>query len=165
MHCLALSMIPQVVPAPVAEFPVPAARCGRAPRGRRPTIAGSRTTACRPPRRRRPEAAPVRVVGRSVSSPWGVNSISFGSPHVHPIEVHRTCGQPNEIKKNTHPKHIIAFSVASRPGRNAGRLPGGQLPEAHVPRQGLLMAGCCPPPSAAAMCTQMAKRLAIARHA
>ena len=32
-----------------------------------------------------------------------VNSISFGSPHVRctPMGVHRTCGEPNEIKKNT----------------------------------------------------------------
>ena len=29
--------------------------------------------------------------------------------------VHRTCGEPDEIKKNTHPKYITAlFCVASR---------------------------------------------------
>ena len=37
----------------------------------------------------------------------GVNSISFGSPHV--CAMGRTCGEPNEIKKNTHPKYITAL--------------------------------------------------------
>ena len=37
----------------------------------------------------------------------GVNSISSGSPHVRPIG--RTCGEPDEIKKNTHPEYITAL--------------------------------------------------------
>ena len=37
------------------------------------------------------------------STPMAVNSISFGSPRVRPIGVHRTCGEPNEIKKSAHP--------------------------------------------------------------
>ena len=41
----------------------------------------------------------------------GVNSISFGPPHVRPLGY--TCGEPNEIKKNTHPKNICLFSWAA----------------------------------------------------
>ena len=37
----------------------------------------------------------------STPTQWGVNSISFGPPRVCPMG--RTCGEPNEIKKNTHP--------------------------------------------------------------
>ena len=37
----------------------------------------------------------------------GVNSISSGSPHVRPMG--RTCGEPDEIKKNTHPKTFTAL--------------------------------------------------------
>ena len=40
----------------------------------------------------------------------GVNSISFGSPHVRPMWALSTCGEPNEIKKNTHPKNSTALS-------------------------------------------------------
>ena len=56
--------------------------------------------------------APVRGVGRSISPPWGVNSISSGSPHVRPTGVHRTCGArpPYGIKKNTHPENTTALS-------------------------------------------------------
>ena len=42
-------------------------------------------------------------------TPMGVNPISPGSPHVRPMGVHRTCGGPDEIKKNTHPKNITAL--------------------------------------------------------
>ena len=41
------------------------------------------------------------------STPMAVNSISSGSPHVRPMG--RTCGEPDEIKKNTRPKHITAL--------------------------------------------------------
>ena len=43
------------------------------------------------------------------STPMGVNPISPGSPHVRPVGVHRTCGEPDEIKKNTHPKYFTAL--------------------------------------------------------
>ena len=45
-------------------------------------------------------------------TPMGVNSISFGSPHVRctPMWALSTCGEPNKIKKNTHPKNIAARS-------------------------------------------------------
>ena len=43
-------------------------------------------------------------------TPMGVNSIPSGSPHVRPMGVHRTCGEPDEIKKNTHPKCVTALS-------------------------------------------------------
>ncbi len=46
---------------------------------------------------------------RSTPLPMGVNSTSFGSPRVRPMGVHRTCGEPNEIKKNAHPKDIAAL--------------------------------------------------------
>ena len=41
------------------------------------------------------------------STPMGVNPISSGSPHVRPMG--RTCGEPDEIKKHTHPKHFTAL--------------------------------------------------------
>ena len=40
-------------------------------------------------------------------TPMAVNSISSGSPHVRPMG--RTCGEPDEIKKNTHPKNITTL--------------------------------------------------------
>jgi len=40
-------------------------------------------------------------------TPMAVNSISSGSPHVRPMG--RTCGEPDEIKKDTHPKYITAL--------------------------------------------------------
>jgi len=42
------------------------------------------------------------------SMPVGVDSISFGLPHVRPMWALSTCGEPDEIKKNTHPKNITA---------------------------------------------------------
>ena len=41
------------------------------------------------------------------STPMAFNSISSGSPHVRPMG--RTCGEPDEIKKNTHPKKFTAL--------------------------------------------------------
>ena len=38
-------------------------------------------------------------------TPMGVNPVS---PHVRPMGVHRACGEPDETKKKTHPKHITA---------------------------------------------------------
>ena len=52
------------------------------------------------------------VVSRSISPPWGINPISSGSPRVRPMG--RTCGEPDEIKKNTHPKYITALFRESR---------------------------------------------------
>ena len=43
------------------------------------------------------------------STPMGDNSISSGSPHVRCTPMGRTCGEPDEIKKNTHPKNITAL--------------------------------------------------------
>ena len=46
-------------------------------------------------------------------TPMAVNPISSGSPHVRPMG--RTCGEPDEIKKITHPKYITAlFRAPSR---------------------------------------------------
>ena len=44
-------------------------------------------------------------------TPMAVNSISSGPPHVLRAHtgVHRTCGEPDEIKKNTHPKRFTAL--------------------------------------------------------
>ena len=50
-----------------------------------------------------------------------VNPISSGPPHVRPMGVHRTCGEPDEIKKNAHPKNITALFVIRR---GDGRLRG-----------------------------------------
>jgi hypothetical protein len=49
------------------------------------------------------------------STPMGVNPIPFGSPHVRPMGVRRTCGEPNEIKKNAHSKCITALSRVQAP--------------------------------------------------
>ena len=54
----------------------------------------------------------VRAVSRPTHPKMGVNSISFGSPRVRSMGVHCTCGEPNEIKKHTHPKCIAALSRA-----------------------------------------------------
>ena len=56
----------------------------------------------------------VRVPSRSIPPPWGVNPISSGSPHVRPVG--RTCGEPDEIKKNAHPKYFTALFRAGRLG-------------------------------------------------
>ena len=66
----------------------------------------------------------ARVASRSVSPRWGVNSISFGSPHVRPMGVHCTCGGLDEIKKiPTHPKNITALfgGQATGPSTSRGR--------------------------------------------
>ena len=54
------------------------------------------------------------------STPMRVNPISSGSPHVHPMG--RTCGEPDEIKKDTHPKDVTTLfgdQVLFRRGRVA----------------------------------------------
>ena len=48
------------------------------------------------------------------STPMGVNSISSGSPHVRPMGVHRTCGEPDEIKKHTHTRNTLPLLSACR---------------------------------------------------
>ena len=50
-------------------------------------------------------------------TPVGVNPISSGSPHVRPMG--RTCGEPDEIKKNTHPKYFTALFRAAGKKRGA----------------------------------------------
>ena len=66
----------------------------------------------------------VRVASRSSPPPWGVNSISPGSPHVRPMWTlsTRTCGEPelDEIKKNTHPKWINYRSFPCSGAQRAG---------------------------------------------
>ena len=47
--------------------------------------------------------------GPFTSTPVAVNSISPGSPYVCPTGVRRTCGEPDEIKKNPHPELITAL--------------------------------------------------------
>ena len=39
----------------------------------------------------------------------GVHSISSGSPHARPMWALSTCGEPDELKKNTHPKILPVF--------------------------------------------------------
>ena len=39
------------------------------------------------------------VVARTRGGLGACDPISFGSPHVHPTGAHRTCGEPDEIKK------------------------------------------------------------------
>ena len=57
----------------------------------------------------------------------GVNPISSGSPHVRPMGVHRTCGEPDEIKKNTHPKNFTALFRVQ--GSGGGFSPWTQFPQ------------------------------------
>ena len=55
----------------------------------------------------------VSVPSRSIPPPMGVNSISSGSPHIlraH-MGVRRTCGEPDELKKNTHPNNVTALFI------------------------------------------------------
>ena len=47
--------------------------------------------------------------GVRVVTLMAVNSISSGPPHIRPMGVHRTRGEPGEIKKNTQPKYITAL--------------------------------------------------------
>ena len=49
------------------------------------------------------------------STPMAVNSISFGSPHERPMGVHRTCGEPNEIKGKFPPEKCHRSLSLSRP--------------------------------------------------
>ena len=46
----------------------------------------------------------------SIPPPIAPNPVSSGSPHVRPMGVHRTCGEPDEIKKDTHPECIAALA-------------------------------------------------------
>ena len=57
----------------------------------------------------------VRAVSRSISPPVGVNLISSGSPHGRCTPMGRTCGEPDEIKKNTHPEYVTALSREQDP--------------------------------------------------
>ena len=47
-------------------------------------------------------------------TPMGVNSISFGSPHVRRMGVHRTCGRRNQEKyhKKPHPNNVTGLCGA-----------------------------------------------------
>ena len=54
-------------------------------------------------------------------TPMGVNSISSGSPHVRPMRVHCTCGEPDGIKKSTHPKYVTALVRNQAGGRSGAR--------------------------------------------
>ena len=62
-----------------------------------------------PPRRQRRRVVPVPGTRREPYNftPVGVNPVSSGSPHVRPMG--RTRGEPDEIKKNAHPKHFTAL--------------------------------------------------------
>ena len=74
--------------------------------------------------------APARFGGSTFPNLWGTRyepfdsttmgakSISPGSPHVRctPMRALSTCGEPDEIKKHTHPKHITAPLHAQAPG-------------------------------------------------
>ena len=48
------------------------------------------------------------------SAPMGVNSISCCPPHVRPMGLHRTCGEPGETKKDTctHPEYVTSLARA-----------------------------------------------------
>ena len=53
-----------------------------------------------PGERQRKPPAPLNA------SPMAVNSIPSGPPHARPVWAPGTCGEPNETKKNTHPKIV-----------------------------------------------------------
>ena len=49
----------------------------------------------------------VRPASRSIPPQWrSADSSSFGSPHVRPMGVHRTRGEPNEIKGKCSPGKV-----------------------------------------------------------
>ena len=56
------------------------------------------------------EAATMRTRREPFNfTPMAVNPISSGSPHVRCTPMGRTCGGPDETKKNAHPKYITAL--------------------------------------------------------
>ena len=66
------------------------------------------------------------------STPMAVNSISSGPPHVRCTPMGRTCGEPDETKKNTHLKDITALfreqaKCGARPARRATAGAGGNV--------------------------------------
>ena len=68
----------------------------------------------------RQEAALARLPPRTPRDPFNftpmaANPISSGPPHVRCTPMGRTCGGPDEIKKNTHPKNITALFRAQAP--------------------------------------------------
>ena len=53
--------------------------------------------------------------------------------------VHRTCGEPDEIKKNTHPKNTAALFRGSRYDLiNPKKLPGGKKAKKNYKNSGVL---------------------------
>ena len=71
-------------------------------------------------------------------TPMGVNPISSGSPHVRPMG--RTRGEPDEIKKNTHPKSFTALfreqaqgGARQTKGRRGRPVPQSQPPVSNTP--------------------------------
>ena len=75
-------------------------------------------------------------------TPMAVNSISFGSPHVRCTPMwalsNITCAEPNESKKNTHPKYITA--LFREQGRSIAGMPGYMQVRIRVARRSI------PPP-------------------
>ena len=74
------------------------------------------------PTKTKPEKALCTRPEAFNSTPMGVNSISSGSPHARPMWALSTCGEPDEIKKNTYPKHITAPFRNQAPTKAARRV-------------------------------------------
>ena len=74
-----------------------------------PVVPSVNKAALKLPARARASPSPVRVASRSIRPPMAVTSISSRSPHVRWTPMGCTCGEPDEIKKNTHPKNVTAL--------------------------------------------------------
>ena len=73
------------------------------------------------------------------STPMGVNPISSDFPHVRPMGVYRTSGEPDKIKKNTRPKYITAlFRALFRSPFVYPRRRGGVVPQRELRKVQLL---------------------------
>ena len=79
----------------------------------------------------RSSSSPRTTGGRTHHEPFNfnpmvVNPISSGSPHVRPMGVHRTCGEPDELKRNTHPENCPALLRARHDHANNWPWRGGK---------------------------------------
>ena len=83
------------------------------------------------------------------STPVGVNSISSGPPHARRAPMGRTCGEPDEIKKTTHPEYITAlFRAAAATRGTTGSGSAAAAAPSTAPRRSSTLTGtwrCSPP--------------------
>ena len=116
------------------------ARAGSQAKPNRPPLTGFLPLVCRQgddPELRHQHRQGGKLPEPCNSTPMAVNPISPGSPHVRPMGVHRTCGEADEIKKNTHPENVTALYHAEGQEEEQDH---GQRQDVRVPRRSI------PPP-------------------